>query len=147
ICFFTSAKLASAGSAEKTGGSVPASCHGPFASAAASQPPLWSRNQRLVALSLKTSQLVFTTYESVVPAMGASTGSPSKTTRLAGRVLVNIFGGVLSRGISGGLLAWERRLAVTMAIGTRLTPISASAARILSSSALRRATSNIGKFA
>src|SRR5215467_11048107 len=51
ICFFTSAKLASAGKAANDGGSVPAGCHGPFASGAASHPPLLSRNQRLVALS------------------------------------------------------------------------------------------------
>src|SRR5215472_6876355 len=146
ICFFTSAKLASAGRAANDGGRLPAGSQGPFASGAASQPPLLSRNQRLVALSLKTSQLVLTAYESVVPATGVSTGSPSKTTRLAGRVLVKIRGGVLSSGTSPGLLNCERRLADTIAIGTRLTPISARAARIFSSRALARAGSKVGKF-
>src|SRR6516162_2920477 len=90
ICFLTSAKLAFAGNAANDGGSVPAGSHGPFTSDAASHAPLFSRNQRWVPPSLKTSQLVLTANESVVPAIGVSTGSPSKTTRLAGRVLVKI---------------------------------------------------------
>jgi len=56
-----------------------------LASGAASQPPLFSRYHVLVLESENTSQLVFTANDSDVPVSGASTGSPSNTTRLAGR--------------------------------------------------------------
>src|SRR5690349_16746454 len=99
-----SAKLRSLGRLAKAGGRAPAGIHGPLASGAASQPPLLKRYQVLVDASLNTSQLVFTANDSVVLAMGAITGSPSKTTRLAGRSLTKMRGGALSTaaGACGG---------------------------------------------
>src|SRR5262252_5143115 len=85
ICCFTAAKLRSLGSAAKEDGNLPAGIHGPLASGAASQPPLLRRYHVFVVESENTSQFVLTAKESGVPVMGASTGSPSNTTRLAGR--------------------------------------------------------------
>src|SRR5262249_9807266 len=77
ICFFTAAKLASAGSAANAGGSFPAGVQGPVAKGAISQAPLLSRYQVLVVASENTSQFVFTAKDSEVPAIGARSGSPS----------------------------------------------------------------------
>ena len=141
------AKLPSAGSAANAGGNAPAGTHGPFASGAASQPPLRSRNQVLLRLSWNTSQFVLTTDDSVVFAIGASTGAPSNTTRLAGRALVKIAGGLFSIATSGGFCADCARLAVTIATGTRLTPRPDSTSRMRSCSCALRASSSVGNFA
>ncbi len=78
----TSAKFASAGMALKAAGSLSIGANGPVAAGAASQLPLFSRYQ--VLPSVNTLQLVFTAKESPVLPTGASTGSASNTTRLAG---------------------------------------------------------------
>src|SRR5215470_1465266 len=90
ICFFTSAKFASEGSPENAGGNASAGDHGPLTSLAVSQPPPLSQYQVFVSLSKKMSQFVLTANDSGVPEIGASTGSPSKTMRLAGRALAKI---------------------------------------------------------
>src|SRR5258708_7823011 len=87
ICFFTSAKLASPGSAENAGGSFDTGAQPALKSGEANHAPLLSQYQELLPASLNTSQLVFTANDSVLPAIGASTGSPSNTSRLAGRSL------------------------------------------------------------
>src|SRR5262245_59302234 len=125
ICFLTSAKFASTGSAEKEDGSGPAAVHGPLTSAAVIQPPLLSRYHCFVVVSVNTSQLVFTANDSVVPETGASTGSPSKTTRLAGRSLTKMRGGELSSAASGGFSACLRKLMTSVASGTCFTPMLA----------------------
>src|SRR5512141_991154 len=93
ICFFTSAKFASFGSDANAAGSFAAGVQGPPTIEADSQPPLFSKYHGRVPGSKNTSQLVLTAKDKGVPPIGASTGSPSKTTRLAGRVLTKIFGG------------------------------------------------------
>jgi hypothetical protein len=101
----------------------------------------------LLALSTKTSQLVFTAKESDVPAIGASTGSPSNTTRLAGRELAKIRGGVLSSATAGGCSACRARLNTSVASGTRLTPMFASTAPMRCSKRAACAGSADGKRA
>src|SRR5262245_19771526 len=93
ICCFTGAKLESFGSAMRAGGSVPAGIQGPVAAGAVSQATLLSKYQLLVCASENTSQFVFTAKDSEVPAIGARTGSPSNTTRLAGLALAKMRGG------------------------------------------------------
>src|SRR5262245_1262548 len=146
ICFFTAAKLASAGKAENEAGSFPAGTQGPVATGAISQAPLSRRYQLLEGASKNTSQFVFTANDSEVPAIGARSGSPSNTMRLAGLVLTKMRGGLLSRETSGGCSARWSRLSTTIASGTRLGPTSASSALIRSSNCAARAVSTEGKL-
>ncbi len=127
-CFFTLAKLASSGSDESAGDNFPAGIHGPEASGAASQPPLSSRYQVRVPASKNTSQFVFTATVSDVPVTGAITGSPPKTTRLAGRELTKILGGAFSRATAAGFSVCPRSDINTMSSGTSLGPRPASSA-------------------
>ena len=83
----TAEKFSSAGSDENAAGSAVTGVHGPFTSDAVSHAPLLSQYHVLVPLSTNTSQFVFTATESDVPVTGASTGSPSNTSKLAGRAL------------------------------------------------------------
>src|SRR5215471_8155109 len=145
ICFLTSAKFASEGRLENAGGRFTAGVHGPLTSCAVSQPPLLSQYQVRASLSKNTSQLVFTANDSGVPATGASTGSPSKTSRLAGRALTNIVGGSFFTATSGCLSELSRRLASTMSSGTRFTPMDSSASLIRDSAAVDCAASKVGK--
>src|SRR6516162_8637223 len=69
ICFFTDAKLASAGSAKNAAGSFPTGIHGPVATGAISQTPLFRRYQLFVGALKNTSQFVFTANDSEVPAI------------------------------------------------------------------------------
>src|SRR4030095_12817523 len=145
ICFFTSAKFASDGSPENADGRRPAGDHGPLTFLAASQPPLFSQYHVLPSLSKNTSQLVLTANDSVVPAIGARTGSPSKMSRLAGRSLTKIVGGSFFNATSGGVSRLSRRLASTMSSGTRLAPSASNAALIRDSTVAACAASNVGK--
>src|SRR5262245_25522893 len=147
ICFFTDAKLASLGSAEKDAGRIRAGTQGPVAAGAISQAPLFSRYQLFVGASTNTSQFVFTANESEVPAIGARSGSPSNTTRLAGLVLAKMRGGSLLRVTGGGCCARWSRLSTTVASGTRLGPTRASSALIRSSTCAALAGSSVGNCA
>src|SRR5262245_3598750 len=146
ICFFTDAKLASLGSAEKDAGRIRAGAQGPVAAGAISQAPLFSRYQLFVGASTNTSQFVFTANESEVPAIGARSGSPSNTTRLAGLVLAKMRGGSLLNTMSGGRSARWRRLSNTIASGTRLGPTNGSSALMRSSICAALAVSGVGHW-
>src|SRR2546429_551403 len=87
ICLRTAAKFSSAGNDENAAGSDVTGAHLPLTSDAASHAPLLSQYHVLVPSSTNTSQFVFTAAESDVPVTGASTGSPSNTSKLAGRAL------------------------------------------------------------
>ena len=87
ICLRTAAKFASDGSCENPAGSAVTGAQGPLTSDAVNQESLFSQYQAFVPLSTNTSQFVLTATESDVPLTGASTGSPSNTSRLAGREL------------------------------------------------------------
>ena len=145
ICFRTCAKLASAGILKKSAGNLPAATHGPFGSDATSHPPLFSRYQLLLPASKNTSQLVFTTKDKLVPATGASTGSPSNTTRLAGRALTKIAGASFFTRISVGFCVCERRLRMMVSSGIVLTPRLSTAFLICSSTCEACSVSSDGK--
>src|SRR3954465_3241962 len=80
----TSAKLASDGNLLNAGGNFAIALYGPVAAGADSQTPLFRRYQ-VPSASWNTSQLVLTANFSPLLPAGAMTGSPSNTTRLAGR--------------------------------------------------------------
>ncbi len=83
-----SAKFGSPASLANPSGSLPAGWNGPENAGATSHTPLFSRYHRPPpAGSCITSQLVFTANDRPLLPAGARTGSPSNTTRLAGRSL------------------------------------------------------------
>ena len=109
------------------------------------QPPLFSSHQPPSA-SESTGQFVFTAMESGEPGMRTSTGSPSKTTRLAGRALWKIAGGSLfTAGSSGGASAALRRLSSTVSSGTVRDATAGSAARSRASRCAACPVSSEGK--
>src|SRR5206468_5927231 len=114
-------------------GSAVAGAHRPLTSDAVSHAPLLSQCHVLVPLSTNTSQFVFTATESDVPLTGASTGSPSNTSRLAGRELKKIFGGSLLSATAGGASSCLARLSRIVSSGTRFSLIELSAVLITSS--------------
>src|SRR5690242_8075669 len=86
IALRTSLKLGSSGRLFSASGNGPAGLHGPVAFGAASQLPSSRRyHWPSPAGAWNTSQFVLTATESVEPLTGTNTGSPSNTTRLAGR--------------------------------------------------------------
>ena len=137
--------MRSSGSDENAAGSVPAGAHGPLKSAALSQLPLFSQYQVLLLSSTNTSQLVFTATLKGVPGTGASTGSPSKTSRLAARWLTKICGGASCSATDGGVSVPWRRLSSSMSSGTRLAASVASAALMRCSNCAAWAVSADGK--
>ena len=119
ICFFRPRRSSSPGSVANAGGRRRRRPR-PLGRGAVSQPPLFRGTTALVGVSLNTSQLVLTANESIVPATGASTGSPSNTTRLAGRSLK--IAAARCRVELRGRWVELRRLSKTVASGTRLLP-------------------------
>ena len=79
-----------------------------------------------------------------MPFTGVQIGSPSNTTRLAGRVLAKILGGSFCSRTSAGLVVSCRRLRTIVSSGTRLMPRPASVALIRSSILAACAVSSAG---
>src|SRR3974390_2318539 len=90
------------------------------------------------------SQLVLTAKVRPVLATGASTGSPSNTTRLAGRLTKKIVGGSLATA-TGATGDW-RRLRSTDSSGTWGICMVGRAARIFAAKEVARLVSSDGKW-
>src|SRR6185437_588633 len=103
----TSAKFGSLGILPNAAGNLSTGLYGPFAAGPENHAPLFSRYQAPPpAGSWNTSQLVLTAYSRPLLPTAASTGSPSNTTKLAGRALWKISGGSLSSATgAGGLVS------------------------------------------
>ena len=104
----TALKLASFGSDEKVAGNAPRPRLPRAAEIRRAQPGavIQPVPGAAVAASTKTSPVgVHRDGDSDVPATGAMTGSPSKTSRLAGRGLTKICGGSLCSATDGGCFA------------------------------------------
>src|ERR1043166_8935862 len=103
------------------------------------------RYQVLLLLSKKTSQLVLTAKVRPVLPIGDIAGSPSKTTRLAGRAEWKITGGSWFSVTPLGLAGLSLSASSTLSSGTLLGPSLGRAARIFSSSWLAAFVSRLGK--